>query len=128
VPSGDHNVQIPEITHPFVLNGSWVAAFEWEGYAVDKLRYVFFSKNVPTGAMRRCTIGLDESFGTQPPWAAPLLAPDGNFAWVRNGELNICLPSGRQTLSNPGVAVSSVTLQGRELSWSDAEGEHSLTL
>ena len=115
----NNNLTVTYFDDPIALNGYWVAAFEFEGYATDQYRYIFFSKNLVSGSSQRCN-----AHGA---WHNLLLAPDGNMAWLQREELHVCLRSGQRALAGP-VDVNSVRLTGRRLAWTESGIEHAFRL
>jgi hypothetical protein len=119
------------VEEPYALNAHWFAAFEVEGYDIDLIRYVYFSKDIAGQGARRCIAGFGNANGGEgePTPHRPFLAADGNFAWVGfDDRIHVCLATGPVVLGGTGVEAPSVKLEGRRLTWTDVSGEHAFGL
>jgi hypothetical protein len=131
VPSRAHQVQIPIVEEPYALNAHWFAAYEVEGYDIDLIRYVYFSKDIAGHGARRCIASFGSANGDEggPTPHRLFLAADGNFAWVGyDDRIHACLATGPVVLGGTGVEAHSVKLEGRRLTWTDLDGGHAFRL
>jgi hypothetical protein len=121
---------------PFALSESWVAAEEERGRPQDEFIRDVVARDARSGALNRCRIGASNRPGQLLRVSAIVVTEDGAIGWsgrerlgYREPVVGTCIQGTNEIVGRgQSVAVGSLKLEGRVLSWSNGGQRESSTL